>query len=83
MYRWNIQPTLYIGSYNIKLNNNMMNISNIYVRITGYILQVINIPLRRKNNQHFMLAHNFSKTFQLTVTKKKYFQRLCWKMVYI
>ena len=40
----------------ILFNNIIIEISNIYVRNTGYLLQDININWFRKNSQHSMLA---------------------------
>ena len=33
-----------------------MKIANIYIRISGYLIQGINIHLLRTNSQHFILA---------------------------
>ena len=41
---------------NIELNNKMMKIVYIYVRIIGYLLQMINIHWCRKVSAYSMLA---------------------------
>ena len=50
MYRWKIYPTLYVIFSDIQLNNTLMKISNIYVRITGYLLRLINIHCCKNNS---------------------------------
>ena len=40
---WEMHLTLYVRFSNIILNNNMTNIVDICVRITGYLLQKISI----------------------------------------
>ena len=62
MHGWNIYPTLYVSFSNIQLNNKMMKFSNVYVSITGYLLQQINIHQCKEKSQHYMLAHpDFNK----------------------
>ena len=50
-----------------------MKIANIYVKITGYMFQEINIHRRRIDIQYYMLAHPNSIQQQL----HQNFQHLC------
>ena len=52
----------------------MTKISDIYVRITGYFLQEINIHWGRINIQHYILDYSDSIQQQLYQN----FQHLCW-----
>ena len=57
-----IQPTLYVRFTiyiwsNIIFNNTMIQIANIYVSTTVYLLQMIYISKCRDNSQHFSLAN--------------------------
>ena len=57
MYRWKIQPTLYVSFCTIIFNNIIMKISNICVSIIGNIPHLISIHWWRINSQYFMLSH--------------------------
>ena len=54
---WNIWMTLYVIFSTILFKNMMMKISNIYIRITGYLFQEINIHQWRINIKYSMLDH--------------------------
>ena len=57
MYIWTIYPELYVKIYNILFDNNMIEISDIYVSTNWYLLQQISMNRNMKNSQHSMLAH--------------------------
>ena len=67
IYRWKIQPTLYIRFFTILLNNVMMKIADIYVIIHGYLLHLNDIHRWRINSQYYMLDHLFSRNFNITI----------------
>ena len=61
----------------------MMKIDNIYVRITAYLLHLINTNWCRINTQHFMLDHPFSTEFKFSFINEKDCQYFCYQMVSI
>ena len=57
VYIWLLYPTCYVSFSNIIFKHNMIKIANIYVRTTGYILQMIYICWCMENSQHYMLSN--------------------------
>ena len=56
VYRCKVYPILYVSFSAILFNNIMMEVSDIYVRITGYLFQDINMHWWKEHIQHSMLA---------------------------
>ena len=73
IHRFKIYLTLYIRFSTILFNKVMMKISNIYVSITGYLFQYINIYRQSKNSQDFMLAHPVFHKISIDTFKKEIF----------
>ena len=71
LYRWNILPLLYVRFSTIIFKNLTMKISDIYVIITGYLLQEIILHWWRINSQQYMLDHPVFHDIPIGTYKQK------------
>ena len=78
-----IYLTLYVRFYNIRFNNNTDKISDNYVSTTGYLLHQINIvgSVKIANILCYLILNPIK--IQLIITNDKYFQHLCYQIVYM
>ena len=71
VYIWILQPIRYVRFSNIIFNINMITISDIYVRTTVYLLQVIYIRWCRGNIQFSMSANSDFKNISMDNYKQE------------